>query len=67
MLHFDPGWKIIVETNTLDYVLSGILSQYDNDRILKVVVYFSKKHLSAKCNYKIYDKELMVIIRAYKE
>jgi hypothetical protein len=38
-----------------------------DDRILHPVAYFSKKHSPAKCNYEIYDKELMVIIYAFEE
>ena len=42
LLHFDPNWKTVVETNASDYVSGGILSQYDNDTILHLVAYFSK-------------------------
>jgi hypothetical protein len=31
------------------------------------VAFFSKKHTPAKCNYEIYDKELMAIVWAFKE
>ena len=31
------------------------------------MAYFSKKHSPAECNYKIYDKELMAIVRALEE
>jgi hypothetical protein len=31
------------------------------------VAYFSKRHSPAECNYEIYDKELLVIIRAFEE
>jgi len=31
------------------------------------VVYYSKKHSPAECNYDIYDKELMAIIKALEE
>jgi hypothetical protein len=31
------------------------------------VVYYSKKHSSVECNYDIYDKEVMAIIKALEE
>jgi hypothetical protein len=50
-----------------DYVSTGVLSQYDDDNVLHHVAYFSKKHSPMECNYEIYDKELMAIIRAFEE
>ena len=67
LLHFDPDRKTVVETDASDYVSGGILSQYDNDGVLHPVAYFSKKHSPAECNYEIYDKELMAIVRAFEE
>ena len=65
--HFDPEREIIVETDASDYVSAGVLSQYDDDGILHPVAFFSKKHTPAECNYEIYDKELMAIIRCFEE
>jgi len=31
------------------------------------VAFYSKKHSPGKCNYEIYDKELMAIVRAFEE
>jgi len=64
---FDPDSECIVETDASDYVSAGILSQYGIDRILHPVANFSKKHSPAECNYEIYDKELMAIMRAFEE
>ena len=65
--HFDYEREIIVETDASDYVSAGILSQYNDDGILHPVAFYSKKHSPAECNYEIYDKELLAIIRAFKE
>ena len=65
--HYILNLKIIVETDTSDYVFKGILSQYDKNDILHLIAYFSKKHNSAECNYEIYDKELMIIVCMFKE
>ena len=65
--HYNSDLKIIVETDTSDYVSGGILSQYDKNGVLHPIAYFFKKHNSAKCNYEIYDKELMAIVCMFKE
>ena len=65
--HYNPDLKIVVETDASDYVSGGILSQYGQDGVLYPVAYFSKKHSPAECNYEIYDKELMAIVRAFEE
>jgi hypothetical protein len=67
LARFDPDRDVIVETDASDYVSTGVLSQYDDDNILHPVAYFSKQHSPAECNYEIYDKELMAIVRAFKE
>jgi hypothetical protein len=65
--HFDADREILVETDASDYVSAGILSQRDDDGVLHPVAYFSKKHSPAECNYEIYDKELLAIIRCFEE
>ena len=57
----------MVKTDASDYVSGGILSQYNENDVLHSVAYFSKKHSPAECNYEIYNKELMAIVRAFKE
>ena len=37
------------------------------DNILYLIVFFSHKMLPAEINYDIYDKKLLIIIRAFKE
>jgi hypothetical protein len=65
--HFDFDKEIVVETDASDYVSAGVLSQYGDDDLLHPVAFFSKKHSPAECNYEIYDKELMAIIRCFEE
>jgi hypothetical protein len=67
LAHFDPDWDVIVETDTSDYVSTSVLSQYDDDNVLHPMAYYSKKHSPVECNYEIYDKELMAIVRAFEE
>jgi hypothetical protein len=65
--HFDHSREVIIETDASDYVSAEVLSHRDNDGILHPVAFFSKKHSPAECNYDIYDKELMAIIKALEE
>ena len=64
---FDPDLEIMVETDASDYVSAGVLSQLHPDGIWHPVAYFSKKHSPEECNYEIYDKELLAIIRSLEE
>jgi len=57
----------MIEINALNYVFEDIFSQYDENEILHSVTYFSKKHNLVECNYKIYDKELMIIVCTFKK
>lgn len=63
--HFDPNKACLVETDSSDYVNAGVLSQ-EHDGISHPVAFFSKKMVPAECNYEIYDKELLAIIRAFE-
>lgn len=64
---FDWDKEIILETDASDYVSAGVLSQHGDDGILRPVAFFSKKHSVTECNYEIYDKELLAIIRCFEE
>ena len=63
--HFDHDCEIIVETGASDSISASILSQYDDDEILHLVAFFSKKQPPAECNDKIYVKELLAIVRCF--
>ncbi len=65
--HYNSDHKIVIEIDALNYVFKNILSQYDENEILHSVAYFSKKHNSIKCNYKIYNKEFMIIVCTFKK
>jgi RNase H-like domain found in reverse transcriptase len=57
----------VIKANLFNYITKGILSQYNKDRVLYSIVYFLKQLNPAKCNYKIYNKELLAIIRYFKQ
>ena len=65
--HFDQEREVIIETDPSDYESAGVLSQRDDEGVLHPVAYYSKKHSPAECNYDIYDKDLMAIIKALQE
>ena len=64
--HYMPGEQVWVETDASDYVVAGILSQM-RDGMLKPVAFFSKKMTPQECNYDIYDKELLAIVKSFEE
>lgn len=67
LAHFDPDVPITIETDASYHITIGILSQRDQGNLLRPVAFFSKKHSPPKCNYAIYDKELLTIIQAFEE
>ena len=57
----------IIKADSSNYVTKGILSQYNEEGVLYSVVYFLKQLSPAECNYEIYNKELLAIIRCFKQ
>ena len=55
-----------METDSSDFIIGGILSQYNNEGILHPIAFYSKTIVLTKYNYYIYDKELLVIIRYFE-
>jgi len=64
--HFNQTHETILEINSFNYVNNEVLSQYDDEEVLHLIVFYSKNMSSAECNYKIYDKELLIIIQAFE-
>ena len=67
LMQFDPDRETVVETDASNWATGGVLSQYDDNGLLRPCAYFSKKNSPAECNYEIHDKELLAIINALKE
>ena len=57
----------VIKADSSNYATRGILSQYNKNGVLHPVVYFLKRLNSAKYNYKIYNKELLAIIKYFKQ
>ena len=64
--HYDRIKQIILKIDFSDYVNAEVLSQYDDEEILHSVVFYNRNMISVECNYEIYDKKLLVIIRCLK-
>ena len=56
-----------MEIDSSDYVSSRVLSQLGDDGLLHCVTLFFKNLNAFECNYEIYNKELFVIIRFFKQ
>jgi hypothetical protein len=54
----------MVKTDVSDGVIAGVLSQQHTDEQWYLVAYFSKTMALAECNYGIYDKEMLAIVRS---
>ena len=67
LAHFDSSKEAVLEVDSSDFVTGGILSQVGDDGLLHPVAFFSKRMIAAECNYEIYDKELLAIIRCLEE
>jgi hypothetical protein len=53
-----------LETNASGYAYGAVLSQPHDDNRLHPVGFLSKSMSPAKRNYDIYDKELLVVVKA---
>ena len=64
---FNPSRKIVIETNASDYALRVILSQKGLNKKFHPVTFYSQKLTPAEINYKIHNKKLLTIIKAFKK
>src|SRR5204863_9572831 len=67
LAYYDYNKRTVVETDASNWASGGVLSQADADGKLRPVAFFSAKHSAPECNYEIYDKELLAIIKALEE
>jgi len=57
----------VVEIDASGWVTAATLLQYQDDSTLYPCAFYLRKMAPAECNYEIYDKEILIIIRALKE
>ena len=67
LTNFDPEKKTVLECDASGWATGGVLSQYDDDNVLRTVAYFSAKNTTAEVNYTIHDKEMLAVIKCLQE
>ncbi len=67
MAIFNPKLLIELAIDALDYAISIEVRQTRKDRKYRPISFFLKKFFKAELNYEIYNKELLVIVRAIEE
>jgi hypothetical protein len=67
LFYFLSEFETFLEIDSFDYVSIKILSQKESDDLIKSVIYFSKTLSFVECDYEIYDKELLIIIRCFEQ
>ena len=65
LAHYNPKPKTWIKTNFFNFLMAGVMLQMHN-KVLRSIVYFSKKLFSAKYNYVIYNKKLLAIVKSFK-
>ncbi len=66
LCHFDFKCQAILKINSSNYVKDEILSQYNDEKVLHSMIFYSKSMILAEINYHIYDKKLLVIIQCFE-
>ncbi len=66
LCHVNLKWQAILKINALNYVKDEILSQYNDEKVLHLMIFYSKSMILAEINYHIYDKKLLIIIWCFK-
>ncbi len=64
--HFNLKRQAILKINASNYVKDKILSQYNDEKVLHSMIFYSKSMILAEINYHIYNKKLLVIIQCFK-
>ena len=59
----DLDKKMQMEVNASDYATGGVLSMECKDNLWRLVAFLSKSLNEMERNYKIYDKEMLAIIK----
>ena len=67
LAYFDSDLECVLEADLSDHIQEDVLLQYDKNDVLCSVIYFSWKLNAAESNYKIYNKELFVIIQCFEQ
>ena len=66
LTHWVPDALLVVETDTSDYAVTGILSIIGANSELRPITYYSRTLSAPELNYGTHDKELLAIFEAFK-
>ena len=67
LILFDYERETILEVDASKWCVGGTLYQVDDEGVIRPCAFFSKKNAPAECNYEIYDKEMLAIVRCLEE
>ena len=62
LVYFNSDLKCVFKIDLSNHVQKDMLSQYNKNNMLYLIVFFSQKLNVVELNYKIYDKKLFTII-----
>src|SRR6202040_1942666 len=66
--HYDPNHPITLKCDASDYAIAAILSQTNpTTNELHPITFYTHTMITAKLNYNIYNKELLMIHEAFKQ
>ena len=65
LAHYNASLETWVETNSFNFVTAEVLLQMHNS-VLRPVTFFSKKMSPAECNYMIYNKKVLAIVKSFE-
>ena len=66
-IHFDFKKKIKMKTNALNFAVTDILNQQDEDDHWRSMTFWSRKMISTEQNYETHDQKLLAIIATFKQ
>ncbi len=67
LTHFDSRKQTYIKSDSSDFVNVNVLFQMRKNDELHFVTFFSKNLVSTECNYEIYDKKLLTIVRCFEQ
>ena len=63
LVALDLDKKFRVEVDASNYATGGVLSMECTDKLWRSVAFISKSLSNIECNYKIYGKEMLAVVR----
>jgi hypothetical protein len=67
LIHAYTSKPFVLETDTFDFVVGVVLSQFEKNNFLHLINFDSHKFSPMETNYEILDKELLTIVDAFEE